>query len=87
MCIRDSHFNGGDGGFESFVAGLQSGAVQRLLQRFAGQDAEGMRHACLLLGLAKAAGDFVVDGFIVGGLAAVSYTHLLSPGPGSLGRG
>ena len=49
---------------------FQTGAVECLLQRFAGEDAEGVGDAGLLLGLADAAGDFVIDGLVVGGFAA-----------------
>ena len=70
FALDGDHFDGGDGGFEAFVAGFEAGAVEGLLEGFAGEDAEGVGDAGLLLGLADAAGDFVVDGFVVGGFAA-----------------
>ena len=59
-----------DGGLESLIAGFYSGAVQGLFQRFAGEHAEGVRDTCLLLRLADAARDLVIDGLVVGGFAA-----------------
>ena len=64
------HLDGGDGGFEAFVAGFEAGAVEGLLEGFAGEHTEGVGDAGLLLGLADAAGNLVVDGLIVGGFAA-----------------
>ena len=64
------HFNGGGGGLKALVAGLDAGAVQRLLQSFAGEHAEAVGNAGLLLRLADAARHFVVDGLVVGGFAA-----------------
>ena len=68
--MNGDHFDGGDGGFEALVAGFEAGAVKSLLESFAGEDTEGVRDASVLLGLADASGDFVVNGFIVGGFAA-----------------
>jgi hypothetical protein len=64
------HFDGCNGGFEAFIASFEAGAVEGLLESFAGQDAEGVGDAGLLLGLADAASDFGVDGLVVGGFAA-----------------
>ncbi len=64
------HFDGGDGGFEAFVAGFDAGAVEGLLEGLAGEDAEGMGDAGLLLGLADSASYLGVDGLVVGGFAA-----------------
>ena len=63
------HFDGSDGGFEAFVACFEAGAVECLFEGFAGEDTEGVGHTGLLLRLADATGDFVVDGFVVGGLS------------------
>ena len=70
FALDGDHLDGGDGGFEALVAGFEAGAVEGLLEGFAGEDAEGVGDAGLLLGLADAAGDFVVDGLVVGGFAA-----------------
>src|SRR5271154_5035284 len=64
------HLNRGDSRFEPLVAGLDAGAVERLLQGLAGQYPERVRHSGLLLRLSDPAGDFVVNGLIVRGLAA-----------------
>ena len=63
------HFDGGDGGFEALVTCFEASAVESLLEGFAGEDTEGMGDAGVLLGLADAAGYFVVDGLVVGGFA------------------
>jgi hypothetical protein len=68
--LDGDHLDGGGGGFEAFVAGFEAGAIEGLLQGFAGENAEGVGDAGLLLGLADAAGDLVVDGLVVGGFAA-----------------
>ena len=70
FALDGDHFDGGDGGFEAFVAGFEASAIEGLLEGFAGEDAEGVGDAGLLLGLADAAGYFGVDGFVVGGFAA-----------------
>jgi hypothetical protein len=70
FAVDGDHFDGGDRGFEALVARLDAGAVERLLQRFAGEHAEGVGDARLLLRLADAARDLVVDGLVVGGFAA-----------------
>ena len=63
-------FDGCDGGFEAFVSGFEAGAVEGLFEGFAGEDAEGVGDAGLLLGLAYASGYFGVDGLVEGGFAA-----------------
>jgi hypothetical protein len=70
FALDGDHLDGGGGGFEALVAGFEAGAIEGLLQGFAGKDSEGVGDAGLLLGLADAAGDLVVDGFVVGGFAA-----------------
>ncbi len=70
FALDGDHFYGGYGGFEAFVAGFEAGSVEGLFEGFAGEDAEGVGDAGLLLGLADSAGDFVVDGLVVGGFAA-----------------
>src|SRR6266702_4231664 len=70
FALDGDHLDGGDGGLEAFVSGFEAGAVEGLLEGLAGEDAEGVGGAGLLLGLADAAGDLVVDGLVVGGLAA-----------------
>ena len=70
MALDGDHFDGGDGGFEALVAGFEAGAVEGLLQGFAGEHTERVRNAGVLLGLAYAAGYFIVDGLVVGGFAA-----------------
>jgi hypothetical protein len=68
--LDGDHFYGGYGGFEAFVSGFEAGSVEGLLEGLAGEDAEGVGDAGLLLGLAYAAGDLVVDGLVVGGFSA-----------------
>ena len=63
------HFDCGDGCFEAFVSGFDSSAVEGLFECFAGEDAEGVGNAGLLLGLADASSYFGVDGFVVGSFA------------------
>ena len=63
------HLDGGDGGFEALVSCLQAGAVESLFERLAGEDAEGVGDAGILLRLADATRDLVVDGLVVGGFA------------------
>src|SRR5271154_243845 len=70
FALDGDHLDGGDGGLVALVAGFEAGAVEGLLKRLTGEDAEGMGYAGLLLRLANAAGDLVVDGFVVGGFAA-----------------
>ena len=64
------HLDRCNGGLESLVARLHAGAVQRLFQRLAGQHAEAVRHARLLLRLADAARNLRVDRLVVRRLAA-----------------
>ena len=59
------HLDRGQRGFESLVPHLQSSAVNRLLERVAGKNAEGMRHAGFLCRLANAARDLVDDHIVV----------------------
>ena len=70
LASERDHLDGRDGGFKALVAGLDAGAVEGLLQRLAGEHAKAVGNARLLLRLADATGDFVVDGLVVGGLAA-----------------
>jgi hypothetical protein len=70
FAVQRGHFDSGCCCFESLIAALQAGAVESLLQGFAGEDAEGVGDAGVLLGLADAASDFVVDGFVVSGFSA-----------------
>src|SRR5581483_6700126 len=55
---------------ESLVAALEAGAVDGLLERVAGEDAESMGHAGFLGRLADAAGALVGDHVVVRGVAA-----------------
>jgi hypothetical protein len=57
-------------GLEALIACLDSGAVQRLLQRLAGQHSEAVRHAGFLLGLADTAAYLVVDRFVMSRFSA-----------------
>jgi hypothetical protein len=68
--LDGDHLDGGAGGFEALVSGFEAGAVEGLFEGLAGEDAEGVGDAGVLLRLADAAGDLVVDGFVVGGFAA-----------------
>jgi len=68
--LDGDHLDGGDGGLEALVASFEAGAVEGLLEGLAGEDTEGVGDAGVLLGLTDAAGDFVVDGLVVGGFAA-----------------
>src|SRR5271170_5258641 len=70
LAMQRDHFYRCRGRFESLVAGLQASAVESLLQGIAGEDTEGVGDARFLLRLADAAGDLVVDGFVVGRLTA-----------------
>lgn len=64
------HFDGGDGCLEALVSGFEASTVEGLFEGFAGEDAEGVGDAGLLLGLSDTSGDFVVDGFVVGSFSA-----------------
>src|SRR6185437_4522196 len=55
---------------ESLVAHLQPGAINGLLERFAGENSEGMRHSSFLRGLSNTPRDFVDDDVVVRGIAA-----------------
>src|SRR6185437_3483383 len=55
---------------ESLVAHLQSGAINGLLERFARENSEGMRHSGFLRGLSNTPRDFVDDDVVVRGIAA-----------------
>ena len=70
LAAQADHLDGRGGGLKALVAGLDAGAVERLLQRFAGEHAKAVGNAGLLLRLADAARDFVVDGLVVRGFAA-----------------
>ncbi len=69
-CFQVCHLHRRQRRFQSLVAHLQSGAVDSLLQVFAGENTEGVRHSGFLRGLADAAGDFVDDDVVVRGVAA-----------------
>jgi len=60
------HFDRRQRSFESFVAHLQAGAIDGLLQRVAGENAEGVRYARFLRRLSDAARDFIDDDVVVG---------------------
>jgi len=64
------HFDGCHCCFKSLVSGLDACPVEGLFEVFAGEHAEAVGNSCFLLGLPDAASDFVVDGFVVGCLAA-----------------
>src|SRR5438477_12661176 len=64
------HLDGGERGFVSFITALQTGTIDGLLERLAGQNAVGVRDAGLLRGLSDAARDFSRDVLVVGGVAA-----------------
>src|ERR1700722_19065902 len=64
------HFDGGCSGLKALVPALDSGAVQGLLQSFAGEHAEAVRNAGLLLGLPDSACNLVVDGLVVSSFSA-----------------
>src|ERR1700726_4220424 len=78
---------------ESLVAHFQSGAINRLLQRFAGEHAKGMWHSSLLRRLADPSRDFVDDHVVMGSVAtkqaAETDDGVVSPsfGKGARGRG
>ena len=63
------HFNGRQGGFGSFIAGFAPGAIERLLHRRAGEDAEQHGNAALDAGPQDAGGHLVIDVFVVAGFA------------------
>ena len=42
FALDGDHLDGGDGGFEALVAGFETGAVEGLLERLAGEDTEGV---------------------------------------------
>src|SRR5690242_6350609 len=67
---KTGHLNGGEASLETFVAALEAGAVNRLLQRVTGENAECHGHACIELGKLDAAGDFAGDVFEMRSLAA-----------------
>ncbi len=68
--LQIRHLHRRQRGFESFIAHLQPGAVDGLLQSVAGEHAEGMRHASLLRRLPDATRDFVDDDVVVSGVSA-----------------
>ena len=61
--------------FEAFVSHLQTGAVDGLFQRFAGEHAESVGHAGLLRGLPDAARDFIDDDIVMRRIAAKQATE------------
>ena len=69
-CFQVRHLHRRQRRFKSFVAHLQAGAIDGLLQVFAGENTEGMRHSRFLRRLADAASDFVDDDVVVRGVAA-----------------
>ena len=75
VCDEADHFDGGSRGFKSLIAGLDTGAIQGLFERLAGEYSEAVRNAGFLLRLPDAARHFVVDGLVVGGLAAQQTTE------------
>jgi hypothetical protein len=93
FAAQADHLDGRHGGLEALVAGLDAGAVERLLQGFAGEHAKAVGNAGLLLRLADAARHFVVDGLVVGGFAAQQAAqrhngvHLAQVGQGARRRG
>ena len=92
LAAQADHLDGRDGGFKALVSGLDAGAVERLLQRLAGEHAKAVGNAGLLLRLADAARHFVVDGFVMSSLAAQQAAerddgvHLAEVGHGARGR-
>ena len=68
--FEGGEFEGGEGGFVSLVAHFEAGAVDGLLQVFAGEDAEADGDAGGERNLSDAAGDFVDDDIVVGGVSA-----------------
>src|SRR5207237_9048622 len=56
--------------FESLVAHLQSGAIDGLFERVAGENAESMWHSSLLCRLPNPACDLVHDNVVVSSVAA-----------------
>src|SRR5437879_13741276 len=56
--------------FKSLVAHLQSGAIDGLFERVAGENAESMWHSSLLCRLPNAACDLVHDNVVVSSVAA-----------------
>src|SRR5207245_6604019 len=56
--------------FESLVAHLQSGAIDGLFERVAGENAESMWHSSLLCRLPNAACDLVYDNVVVRSVAS-----------------
>src|ERR1700691_1623198 len=62
------HLDRGQSGLESLVAHLQSGAINRLLQRLASQHPKRMRHSSLLRRLPNAPSDFIHNDIVVRGV-------------------
>jgi hypothetical protein len=69
-CLQIRHLHRRQRRLQSFVAHLQPGAIDRLLQRLASQHTKGMRNASLLCRLPDAARDFVHDDVVVCRIAA-----------------
>ena len=70
FAAKADHLDCRNSRLESLVSRLDAGAVERLLKRFACQYAKAVRNTGLLLRLANAARHLVVNGFVMGSLAA-----------------
>src|SRR5579871_2856075 len=68
--LQRSHFNCRQGRLESLVTALQAGAINGLLQRITGQNAECVRDSRILRRLADAARDFICDHIVMRRVAA-----------------
>jgi len=64
------HFYRGQCRFESFVSHLQPGAIDRLLERVASENAERVWHPGLLRRLSNSARNFVDDNVVMRGVAS-----------------
>jgi hypothetical protein len=72
--IQVRHLDRRQSRFQSLVTALQAGTIDRLFERIAGENAEGMRNSGFLSRLADATRDFVGDYVIVQRIAAEKAT-------------
>src|SRR5207248_2100927 len=70
LVLQAGHLDGGHRSFESLIAGLQSRAVDGLLQIVAGEHAPGVWNFRLHCRLSYTAGDFLGNVLVIGSLAA-----------------
>src|SRR5436309_15533576 len=70
LMLQAGHLDCGHRSLESFIARLQSGAIDGLLEVVAGEHTPGVRNLGILCGLSDAARDFFGNVLVIGRLAA-----------------